>query len=219
MRHVYKELQRACSTHLPLFQLKLSKGKAGNHCFFSFPKSDFSYSYHLQLHIKSHFKELTPCQTKTETNGLITPLIYHRERIITKQELENLKMFIPFYKLWSSTRNILNFSAISFAFFLIMFTQLCYGNFTVWEMTIRSRFSEFDTFLTSFALLMCIAGLFTCVWCSCCGHEDYFQSWDQRRIVFRQYAEERAAINRGSKERRRKRFGYKQGTMPPVTWV
>ena len=92
-------------------------------------------------------------------------------------------------------------------------------NFTIWVTSLRHRFSEFDTFLTSFAIFVCIAGLFTCIWCTCCGHEDSLLSLDQRRLVFYQDAKKRAAINRSSNWRKRKRFRRNKEPLPPDTWI
>ena len=46
----------------------------------------------------------------------------------------------------------------------------------------NGRFNEFDTLLTVLALLLCIGGIFVCVWFTCCGHHDYFTILDQRRF-------------------------------------
>lgn len=128
-------------------------------------------------------------------------------------------MFLPFHKRLSSTKNAFSSFGISFPIFLITFVQSCLGNFTVWKTTLRHRFTEFDTFLTSFAMFICIAGLFTCIWCTCCGHEDSLLSLDQRRFVFYQDAKKRASMNRSSNGRKRKRFRRNKEPLPPVTWI
>lgn len=46
----------------------------------------------------------------------------------------------------------------------------------------KDHFSEFDSLLTVLALLLSIAGIFMCVWRTCCAHHAYFSILDQRKF-------------------------------------
>ena len=137
-------------------------------------------------------------------------------------------MFIARYKLVSSSRNViyLLFGALLQA----VVPQLCHANVAAIRgrtdqnnsrETGRNNFNEIDSILTSLTLLLCTVGVFLCIWCTCCSHQDFFASIDQRRLVFRQQAEQRAATHRrqGSKRRKRKYFASKKGTRIPVTVI
>lgn len=137
-------------------------------------------------------------------------------------------MFIARYKLVSSSRNFiyLLFGALLQA----VVPQLCDANVRAIRRRTdqnnsteidRNNSSEIDTILTSLTLLLCIVGIFLCIWCTCCSRQDFFASIDQRRLVFRQQAEQRAATHRrrGSKRRKRKYFASKKKTRIPVTVI
>ena len=136
-------------------------------------------------------------------------------------------MFIARYKLVSSSRNFiyLLFGALLQA----VVPQLCDANVRAMRRRTdqnnstelgRNNSSEIDTIFTSLTLLLCIVGIFLCIWCTCCSHQDFFASIDQRRLVFRQQAEQRATHRRrGSKRRKRKYLASKKETRIPVTVI
>ena len=107
-------------------------------------------------------------------------------------------------------------------FLLFSLIQPCSADDSAWGRTIENNFSEFDTLLTTIVLLLCIAGIFLCVWCAFCGHRDYFVSLDQRRLLFHQQALERAAssVKRKNSSRRKKKYSANlKGTTLPVTLI
>lgn len=44
------------------------------------------------------------------------------------------------------------------------------------------HYNEFHSLLSVIALLICITGIFICLWCTCCGHHDYFTIMDRQRF-------------------------------------
>ena len=136
-------------------------------------------------------------------------------------------MFVTQYKLASSSRSFINllFGTILQAVVL----KPCDANVAIGGSSDqnssseigRNNFSEIDSILTSLTLLLLAVGVFLCIWCTCCSHQDFFASLDQRRLIFRQQAEQRAAMHRrrGSKRWKRKYFAGKKRTRLPVTVI
>ena len=112
------------------------------------------------------------------------------------------------------TRN--SFNLYSFALLLLAVRSSDAGAL---GRTLQINFNEFDALLTLLSLFLSAAGLFVCIWCTCCGHQDYFISMDQRRLLFRQQAIERAAKHRSSTKRKKKYSYSKKNTPLPVTFV
>ena len=70
-------------------------------------------------------------------------------------------------------------------FFLALCSDLlplCYAGAGAGKRLKGEHYNEFHTLLTVLALLLCIVGIFGCLWCTCCGHHDYFTILDRRRF-------------------------------------